>query len=272
MSRNPAALASAGVVLAWLVAGLLAPYLPLADPNVVMLEQKLQPPSVGWLFGTDEVGRDVLSRVIFAARVSVPAGLVVVVASVIIGAAVGAVAGTIGGIVDQGIMRLCDAILAFPAIILAMAIAVARGGPGLENAVIAVIIVLWPEYARLMRGEVLSIKERDFVLAARSVGASSSRLVVRHILPSANAPVVVKGTLDIGGAILLMASLSFLGFGAVPPAAEWGAMVSQGARVGLQFWWCSAFPSLAILSVVMALSILGDAVRDILDPRTEAPR
>jgi peptide/nickel transport system permease protein len=272
LSRNPAAVAGASVVFAWLAIGLLAPVLAIDDPNVVALEQRLQSPAEHRPFGTDEVGRDVLSRVMFAARVSVPAGLVVVAASMIVGAGVGAIAGIMGGMVDQGIMRLCDAILSFPAIILAMAIAVARGGPGLENAVIAVIIVLWPEYARLMRGEVLSIKERDFVLAARAVGLSPSRLMVRHILPSANAPLVVKGTLDIGGAILLMASLSFLGFGAIPPTAEWGAMVSQGARVGLQFWWCSAFPGLAIMSVVMALNFFGDAVRDTLDPRTVSPR
>lgn len=272
LARNPAAVASAGVLAAWLLVGVLAPYLPIDDPNRVVLEQKLQSPSEHWPFGADEVGRDVFSRVVFAARVSVPTGMIVVAASMLIGTCAGAIAGIAGGIVDQVIMRLCDAVLSFPAIILAMAIAVARGGPGLENAIIAVVIVLWPEYARLMRGEILSIKERDFVMAARAMGTSPARMMVRHILPGANAPLVIKGTLDVGGAILLTASLSFLGFGAIPPTSEWGAMVSQGARVGLQFWWCSAFPGLAIMSVVMALNFFGDALRDVLDPRLGSRR
>lgn len=263
---------SAGVIIAWLLLGLAAPWLPIGDPNLVVIENTLQPPGRSWLLGTDEVGRDVLSRVIHAARVSVPTGLIVVAASMVIGCCAGAVAGITGGFFDQVMMRICDAVLSFPAIILAMAVAVARGGPGLENAVIAVVIVLWPEYARLMRGEILAIRGRDFILAARAMGASPGRLMVRHILPSASGPLIVKGTLDIGGAILLTASLSFLGFGAIPPTAEWGAMVSQGARVGLQFWWCSAFPGLAIMSVVMALNFFGDALRDVLDPRMATTR
>ena len=265
--RNRLAMISAAIVIAWLLIGLVAPYLPLEQPNLVVIEQKLQPPSREAPLGTDEVGRDVLSRVLNAARISVPVGLIVVAASMVIGASLGALSGIVGGLLDQCLMRFCDAVLSFPAIILAMAIAVVQGGPGLENAIFAVILVLWPEYARLMRGEVLSIRERDFVLAARAMGASPLRMIIRHMLPSANAPLIIKGTLDVGGAILVTASLSFLGFGALPPAAEWGSMVSQGASVGLQFWWCSAFPGLAIMSVVMALNFFGDALRDALDPR-----
>lgn len=265
--RQPVVLISTIVLIAWILIGVTAPFLPLSDPNDVLIEQKLASPSAANLFGTDELGRDVLSRVAYAARVSLPAGSIVVILSVLIGSAVGAIAGEAGGMVDQSIMRLCDAVLSFPTIILAMAIATIRGGPGIDNVVLAVVLVLWPEYARLMRGQVLSLKERDFVLAARASGATAPRIYLRHIVPSANAPIVVKATLDVGGAILLTASLSFLGFGAIPPTSEWGAMVSQGSRVGLQFWWASAFPALAIVSVVMALNFLGDGLRDALDPR-----
>ncbi len=265
--REPVVVISAIVLIAWVILGVTSPILPLADPNEVLIEQKLAAPSAENLFGTDELGRDVLSRVAHAARISLPAGLIVVILSVLIGSTVGAIAGQAGGLVDQSIMRLCDAVLSFPTIILAMAIATIRGGPGIDNVVLAVVLVLWPEYARLMRGQVLHLKHRDFVLAARSMGATAPRIYLRHIVPSANAPIVVKATLDVGGAILLTASLSFLGFGAIPPTSEWGAMVSQGSRVGLQFWWASAFPALAIVSVVMALNFLGDGLRDALDPR-----
>ncbi len=265
--RNPSALAGLIVVSAWLLLALLAPVLPIEDPGTVILERKLQPPSLEFPFGTDDVGRDLVSRVIWAARVSVPAGIVVVAATLVIGAIVGAIAGYFGGIVDSVIMRTCDAVLSFPSIILAMAIAAARGGPGLENAMVAVILVLWPEYARLMRSLVLSIKHNDFVTAAEAMGASRPRILFRHIVPSTDAPIVVKATLDVGYAIVLTAGLSFLGIGAIPPTAEWGAMVSQGSRTGLQFWWYSTFPGLAIMSVVMALSFLGDGLRDALDPR-----
>jgi peptide/nickel transport system permease protein len=231
------------------------------------MDRKLQAPSWSHPFGTDDVGRDLVSRVIYASRVSVPAGILVVAITVVIGCTVGAIAGFSGGKLDTLIMRICDAVLSFPSIILAMAIAAARGGPGLSNAMIAVIIVLWPEYARIMRGQVLTIKENEFVTAAKSVGVSSPRVLFRHILPSTDAPIVVKATLDVGAAIVLTAGLSFIGIGAVPPTAEWGAMVNQGAKVGLQYWWYSSFPGIAILTVVMGLNFFGDGLRDALDPR-----
>jgi peptide/nickel transport system permease protein len=247
--------------------GLIAPALPLEDPNAVQLDRRLIGPSWSNVFGTDESGRDVLSRVIFASRVSVPAGILVILVTMTIGCVVGAVAGYFGGYVDSLIMRTCDAVLSFPSIILAMAIAAARGGPGLSNAMIAVILVLWPEYARVMRGQVLALKENDFVTAAQSVGSSRWRVLFRHIIPSTDAPIVVKATLDVGYAIVLTAGLSFIGIGAIPPRAEWGAMVNQGSKAGLQYWWCSTFPGLAIMSVVMALNFFGDGLRDALDPR-----
>jgi peptide/nickel transport system permease protein len=254
--REPVAMAGFLIVAGWLVLALIAPILPLEDPNYVQMNRKLQPPSWSHPFGTDDVGRDLVSRVIYASRVSVPAGMLVVAITAAIGCTVGAIAGFAGGKVDSLIMRVCDAVLSFPSIILAMAIAAARGGPGLSNAMIAVIIVLWPEYARLMRGQVLSIKENEFVTAAKALGVPSSRVLFRHILPSTDAPIVVKATLDVGAAIVLTAGLSFIGIGAVPPTAEWGAMVNQGAKVGL-----------AILTVVMGLNFFGDGLRDALDPR-----
>jgi len=256
-----------GVILVWLTLALLAPLLPLEDPETVLLERKLQAPSAEHPFGTDDVGRDLVSRVIWAARVSVPVGLIVVAVTMTIGSVVGAFAGYFGGFLDGLIMRTCDAVLSFPSIILAMAIAAARGGPGLENAMVAVILVLWPEYARLMRGLVLSLKHNDYVTAAEAVGASNRRILFRHILPGTDAPLVVKATLDVGYAIVLTAGLSFIGIGAVPPTAEWGSMVSQGSKTGLQYWWYSTFPGLAIMSVVMALNFLGDGLRDALDPK-----
>jgi peptide/nickel transport system permease protein len=267
LRRNPAAMVALAVMLAWLALAALSPFLPLEDPGTVIIERKLQAPSWSHPFGTDDVGRDLVSRVIHASRVSVPAGLLVVAVTMTIGSVLGAIAGYFSGVIDGAIMRTCDAVLSFPSIILAMAIAAARGGPGLENAMVAVIIVLWPEYARLMRGQVLSIKHNDYVTAAESVGASQKRILFRHIIPGTDAPLVVKATLDVGYAIVLTAGLSFLGIGAVPPTAEWGSMVSQGSRTGLQYWWYSTFPGLAIMSVVMALNFLGDGLRDALDPR-----
>jgi peptide/nickel transport system permease protein len=172
-----------------------------------------------------------------------------------------------GGAVDSVIMRAADAILSFPSIILAMTITAVRGGPGLGNALIAVGFVLWPEYARLMRSQVLSLRESEFVTAAQSVGAGQRRVLFRHILPSTDAPIIVKATLDVGAAIVLTAGLSFIGLGAVPPTAEWGAMIKQGADKGLQYWWYALVPGIAIMSVVMGLNFFGDGLRDALDPR-----
>jgi peptide/nickel transport system permease protein len=208
-----------------------------------------------------------VSRVIWGARVSVPAGILVIALTGIVGCLLGAVAGYVGGIVDTVIMRAADAILSFPSIILAIAITAVRGGPGLSNALLAVAIVLWPEYARVMRGQVLAIRSNEYVVAAESMGADRKRILFRHILPSTDAPIIVKSTLDVGAAIVLTAGLSFIGLGAVPPDAEWGAMIKQGADKGLQFWWYAAAPGLAIMSVVMGLNFLGDGLRDALDPR-----
>ena len=267
LGRNRIALIGFGVVVAWLLLGLLAPVLPIADPDAQALSERLKPPGGRHLLGTDDLGRDILSRLIHGARVSVPAGILVILVTGTIGSLLGAAAGYFGGAVDAVVMRVADAVLSFPSIILAMTITAVRGGPGLGNALIAVGFVLWPEYARLMRGQVLAIRSSEFVLAAESVGVSHPRILFRHVLPSADAPLIVKATIDVGAAIVLTAGLSFIGLGAVPPTAEWGAMIKQGADKGLQYWWYALVPGLAIMSVVMGLNFFGDGLRDALDPR-----
>jgi peptide/nickel transport system permease protein len=267
LRRNPIALVGAGIVLFWIVVGLLAPILPLEDQSKTFVDRRLQAPSAEFPLGTDDVGRDLVARVIWAARVSVPAGVLVIIVTGTIGCVLGAIAGYFGGVIDSIIMRTCDAVLSFPSIILAMTIAAVRGEASLTNAMLAVILVLWPEYARLMRGQVLSIKSNEYVTAAESIGASQRRVLFRHIMPATDAPVVVKATLDVGSAIVLTAGLSFIGLGAVPPTAEWGAMINQGSRAGLQYWWYSTVPGIAIMSVVMGLNFFGDGLRDALDPR-----
>lgn len=267
LRRKPLALIGFGILVGWLALGLLAPILPIQDPLFVDSSQKLLPPSGAHPLGTDDLGRDMISRIIWGARVSVPAGMLVIALTGVFGCLVGAIAGYTGGWLDNVIMRTSDAILSFPSIILAIAITAARGGPGLSNALLAVAIVLWPEYARLMRGQVLAIRANEFVTAAESIGANRSRILFRHILPSTDAPIIVKATLDVGAAIVLTAGLSFIGLGAVPPTPEWGAMIKQGADKGLQYWWYAAAPGLAIMSVVMGLNFFGDGLRDALDPR-----
>ncbi len=268
LRNRPVALVGLAILVGWILLGLLAPVLPLEAQNgSTNTKIRLNPPSAEHWFGTDDVGRDIFSRVIYASRTSVPAGFLVVGCALIVGCLVGAFSGYVGGLTDTIIMRACDAVLSFPSIILAMAIAAIRGEPSLQNAMIAVVIVLWPEYARLMRGLVLSIRTNDFVTAAESVGASRRRILFKHIIPSADAPIVVKATLDVGAAIVLTAGLSFIGLGAVPPTAEWGSMVSQGSKAGVQYWWYHTFPGLAIVTVVMALNFFGDGLRDALDPK-----
>lgn len=266
LRRDPVLLIGAGLVVVWAVIALTArwwvPFDPIRDQA---LSDRLQPPSLGHWFGTDELGRDVFSRVMAGAGISLPLGVVVVLASALIGSLLGAIAGLRGGRLDELIMRIGDVVLSFPAIVLALAIAAALG-PALSNVMIAIVAVLWPEYARLMRGQVLSIKNYDHVLAARAIGCSRARIFRKHILPYSYAPIVVKATLDLGSVILIAAGLSFIGVGAVPPAPEWGAMITESRQFFSQ-WWLAAFPGLAILTTVMGFNFVGDGVRDLLDPR-----
>jgi peptide/nickel transport system permease protein len=240
---------------------MLAPYGPLAQK----VTDRLKPPTVVHLFGTDQLGRDILSRVIFGARISIPVGVVVVLVALAVGGSIGAAAGYGPGWLDTVLMRLTEMVMAFPVIVLAMTISAALGA-GLDHAIAALVAVSWPRYARVMRGLVLSIKENEYVLASRAMGGTSVHVLARAVLPNCLAPAVVMATLDLGGAILTFSGLSFLGLGSPPPAPEWGAMVASGTQ-SFDQWWVSAFPGAAILTLVMAFNFVGDGVRDALDPR-----
>jgi peptide/nickel transport system permease protein len=263
--RNTALIVGVAVVGIWAVVAAFVPWLAPHSPTDLDVMNRLEPPSGAHLFGTDEAGRDNFSRVLYGARVTIPAAFTVIVLASLFGAAVGAVAGYLGGRVDEVLMRVVDVVLAFPPIVLAMAITASLGA-GLRNAMLAILLVSWPEVSRLMRGQVLVIKENDYVIAARALGAPGTRVVMSHILPNAFPPIVVKSTLDIGNAIVLTAALSFIGLGAIPPAPEWGAMIAAG-QSKFEYWWAATFPGLAILSVVLGFNFLGDGLQDWLNPR-----
>jgi peptide/nickel transport system permease protein len=266
MRKYPSFWVGLAVLFAFLLIVLFAPIIATHDPIVQDLAQRLKPPSAEHWFGTDELGRDIYSRVIFGARISLPASFVVVIVGVVVGSLLGAMAGYFGGVMDEVIMRLADILLAFPSIVLALAIS-AFLGQGLENAIIAACVVLWPEYARLMRSQVLVIRGADYVTAARSVGARDSNILLRHVLPNAWTPLIIKAALDVGGIILLVSALSFLGLGVTPPTAEWGSMIALG-RTKFYQWWLATFPGLSILIVILACNLLSEGLRDWLDPHT----
>lgn len=253
------------IVTFWVTVALTIDFWSPFDP-LEMVARRLKPPSTEHLLGTDALGRDVLSRTLYGAKHSIPVAVIVVFAAVSIGSLLGAIAGYIGGLVDAVIMRLVDITLAFPPILLAMAVA-ASLGPGIENAAIAMIVVWWPVYARLMRAQVLEVRERDHVEAAIASGVTRSRLLFIHILPLCWTPILINATMDFGQVLLLAASLSFIGLGATPPTPEWGAMISDGA-VHFYQWWIALGPGLSILAVVLGFNFLGDGLRDILDPRS----
>jgi peptide/nickel transport system permease protein len=263
--RRPLALAGLGVIGAWAVIAVFAPLVAPRNPLAQKFGILLGPSSAHW-FGTDELGRDVFSRVLYGARITLPLAVILIVAAMIIGAVLGGIAGFFGGWVDNVLMRVADLVFAFPGIILALAVAAALG-PQLRNAVIAVVVVSWPSYARLVRSLVLSARSAQYVVASRLLGSSGLRVLFTDIRPNAAGPVLVLAALDIGNAVLLLSGLSFLGLGAQPPTAEWGAMVAEGAQ-NFNDWWVGLFPGLAILTVVLAFNFIGDSLRDMLDPRT----
>ena len=258
-SRSRVGLVAFGVTLAWaliaVVGPLIAPYNPLTLGSTLLAS-----PSVHHLFGTDELGRDVLSRVIWGARVSIPYSILLITLSVAIGTVVGGIAGYFGGWVDELLMRVVDFTFAFPTIILALAISAALG-PSLRNAVLAIVLVTWPTYARVVRSLVVSAMHSEYVLAARLLGSSSVRAMVVDVLPNVGGPLVIFATLGLGNAMLALAGLSFLGLGSQPPTAEWGSMISDAAQY-YDKWWLALFPGLAIVSVVLSLNILGGQLRD----------
>jgi peptide/nickel transport system permease protein len=240
----------------------LAPHDPI-DQN---LADRLHPPSREYPLGTDQLGRDILSRLMVGARISLSIGVVVVSISLMIGTAVGVVSGYLGGWVDEALMRIVDIVLAFPGLLLALVVAGILG-PSLTNIMIALAVVGWTQYARIVRGSVLSVKQRDFVAAAKLTGVSEPRLVSTHVVPNVIGPVVILATLDMAYVILATAGLSFLGLGAQPPTPEWGTMLSDGRQHLLSAWWIANVPGVAIMVAVLAFNILGDSLRDLLDPR-----
>ena len=264
--RSPLTVAGLILIAVLAVLAVAAPLIAPADPLKQVLSTRLKPPSAANWLGTDQLGRDVLSRMLYGARISMLIGIVVVGLAASIGTLVGLVAGYAGGWLDEGLMRLTDVFFAFPALILAMAISGALG-PSLTNAMIAIAVVTWPVYARLVRAQVLAVREREFVEAARGLGASAAHIIWQHILPNTLAPLLVQASFDMGGAILSAAGLSFIGFGAQPPTAEWGVMISEGRNYIVTQPWLSLFPGLAILLTVAAFNLIGDGLRDALDPR-----
>ena len=251
------------LVLAAALAPVIAPFDPVRDAD---LNNYLRPPGAPFLLGTDTFGRDVFSRMIYGARISLGVGIAVQASALAIGVTLGLLAGFFGGRVDQLIMRLTEVVFAFPGLLFAIAI-MAVIGPSLYNVFLALGLVSWTSLSRVVRGQVLSLKEQEYVEAARAVGASNARIIARHILPNTLATVTVLVTLGIGGAILAEAGLSFLGLGAQPPEPSWGSMLSAGRDYLLQAPWLSLYPGLAIFLTVMGFNLLGDGIRDLLDPR-----
>jgi len=264
--RNRLMVVGTAIILGLILVVLLAPFIAAQDPFEQVLGDRLLAPSAGHLFGTDGLGRDIFARVIYGARVTLTIALLVAAIGTPLGMLIGVVAGYLGGAVDEILMRLADVFLAFPRLILAIAFAAALG-PGVENAVLAIAIAHWPSYARLARAETLNVKNNDYIQAMRVLGAGKVRIMAGHIAPLCMSSIIVRMSLDMGTIILTAAGLGFLGLGAQPPVPEWGLMVSDGRQYLVDQWWVSTLPGMAILVVVMGFNLLGDGVRDVLDPR-----
>lgn len=268
LRRDHAALAGLIIIVLLIIIAIAAPWMTPYDPNDQSFRIKLKPPSSEHWLGTDEFGRDVFSRILVGTRVALYVGIVPVIVALTIGVTLGLVAGYYGKSVDQVVMRLIDILLAFPWLLLAIGI-MAVLGPGINNVVIAVAIVYIPAFARIVRGSVLSIKEKEFVEAARAMGQPNLRIITRHVLANAWAPIIVLATLSIGQAIIYAAGLSFIGLGTQPPNADWGVMLSSGREYLRDAPWLGFFPGLAILITVLAFNLFGDGLRDALDPRMQ---
>jgi len=265
-ARNPLAMAGLVIVVALLLVAAAAPLLATHSPTAQILTDRLQAPSAAHWLGTDELGRDIYSRVVYGARLTLYiVGLVVLMVGPV-GLLVGTVAGYVGGWLDVVLMRITDIFLAFPRLILALAF-VAALGPGIENAIIAIAITAWPPYARIARAETLTVRHADFIAAARLQGASTPRIIWGHIMPLCTSSLIVRLTLDMAGIILTAAGLGFLGLGAQPPLPEWGAMISSGRQYLLEQWWVATMPGIAIFVVSLGFNLLGDGLRDVLDPK-----
>lgn len=268
LRRNRLALFGGSIVLALFIVSLLAPIISPYDPSSINAWKVLSPPSWQHLFGTDELGRDVLSRVLYGSRVSLKVGFVAVGIAVSIGTVVGLVSGYYSGLIDATLMRVVDIMLCFPAFFLILAI-ITFLEPSIWYIMMVIGLTGWMGVARLVRAETLSIREMDYILAARCIGCSNSRIIFRHILPNAVSPVLVSATLGIAGAVLTESALSFLGIGVQPPTPSWGNILTSGKDYIEFAWWLSLFPGLAILVTVLAYNLLGEGIRDALDPRVK---
>jgi len=270
LRSNHMAMLGFGILIFLLIVAIFAPFLAPHNPLVQDLSARLQPPgSAGYLLGSDGLGRDILSRLIYGSRITLYIVILVALVAPIAGLFVGTVAGYTGGWVDVILMRVTDIFLAFPRLVLALAF-VAALGVGIENAVLAISLTAWPPYARIARAETLTIRHTDYIYAIRLQGAGPLRIITKHIWPLCISSLVVRVTLDMAGIILAAAGLGFLGLGAQPPSPEWGAMISGGRKFILDHWWVATMPGLAIFTVSLAFNLLGDGLRDILDPKDGA--
>ncbi len=265
-SANPVAMIGLLIILTLILAAIIAPLITGSDGLAPRLAERLQAPSAEHWFGTDELGRDIYDRIIWGSRITLYIVGLVGVIVVPIGLLIGTVAGYLGGVIDTVLMRITDIFLAFPRLILALAL-VAALGPGIENAVIAIALTTWSPYARIARAEALTLRNSEFIMAAKVQGASTAGILLRHVTPLCVSSVIVRLTLDMAGIILTAAGLGFLGLGAQPPTPEWGAMISTGRQFLLDQWWVPTIPGIAIFVVSLGLNLLGDGLRDVMDPR-----
>ncbi|MBB5703839.1 peptide/nickel transport system permease protein [Ochrobactrum daejeonense] len=266
LKANPLAMIGLFIIIAFVTLSLAAPLLAPYDPGIQNLGNRLSSPTAEHWFGTDELGRDILSRILYGGRVTLGMVIAVVVLVAPIGLFIGCIAGYFGGIVDTALMRITDVFLAFPRLILALAF-VAALKPGVESAVLAIALTAWPPYARLARAETMTLRKSDFIAAAKLTGALPFRIILRHIMPLCVPSVIVRITLDMSSIIITAASLGFLGMGAQPPSPEWGAMIATAKRFIFEQWWVATIPGIAIFLVSLAFNFLGDGLRDVLDPK-----
>lgn len=268
MLRNPLAVAGALIIAALVLTAVFADTIAPGGPGGQFLDRRLEPPSAAHWFGTDQLGRDIFARVVHGAQITLQIVALVAIISAPLGLLIGAISGYFGGWIDRTLMGVTDVFLSMPKLVLALAFAAALG-PGIENAIIAIAITTWPAYARIARAETLTLRNSEFVAAARLLGASHTWIIMRHVLPLCTSSMIVRVTLDMAGIILTAAGLGFLGLGAQPPAPEWGAMISGGRSFIYDQWWVSTFPGFAIILVSLGFCFLGDGLRDVLDPKSE---
>jgi peptide/nickel transport system permease protein len=264
--KSPLAILGLIIVIIFVLVAIFAPYIAPYGSQTRNWNEQLQPPSGEHLFGTDDLGGDVFSRIIWGAQISLYIGFLVVTTAIILGSVIGGLSGYFGGLIDELMMRVTDVFLSFPSLVLAMVVCAALGR-SIENVMLAMCIVWWPSYARIIRGQALSVRERKYIEAARAIGGTDRHIIIRHLLPNSMSPIVVQATMDLGNTILTAAALSFIGFGAQPGTAEWGRMISEGSEYMMNYPWIVTFTGLAILVVCLGFNLFGDGIRDIMDPK-----